>query len=194
MNILRLSVESNSVSVNITAHNEIAKSIRAVRKSLSYYDKLLDSFENLAKILQYELTIYWVTEFLRASIITYNALQGLISSKGEHLVLQHSNSVMTLNLMEVIISVALISCPAIIVEATVYEVNRIKKTLTAQILKCSDEYLRFELQTALQYVRLRPFRYTLCRAVPLDINLLFTTAALCITYVIVALQLTHFAA
>uniref|UniRef100_A0A2A4JJJ6 Gustatory receptor n=1 Tax=Heliothis virescens TaxID=7102 RepID=A0A2A4JJJ6_HELVI len=79
-------------------------------------------------------------------------------------------------------------------EGIAYEVDRIKKTLTTQILRCSDESLRFELQTALQYVRLRPFRYTLCRVVPLDINLLFTTASICITYVIAALQLTHFAA
>uniref|UniRef100_A0A2A4JKG1 Gustatory receptor n=1 Tax=Heliothis virescens TaxID=7102 RepID=A0A2A4JKG1_HELVI len=79
-------------------------------------------------------------------------------------------------------------------EGTVYEVNRIKKTLATHILRCSDESLTFELQTALQYVRLRPFKYTLCRAVPLNINLLFTTASICISYVIVALQLTNFAA
>ncbi|XP_047034997.1 uncharacterized protein LOC124641033 [Helicoverpa zea] len=96
--------------------------------------------------------------------------------------------------LELYPSLVLISSSAIIVETIMYEVDRIKETLTTQILRCSDEGLRFELQTALQYVRLRPFRYTLCRAVPLDINLLFTTAALCITYVIVALQLTHFSA
>ncbi|XP_063896840.1 uncharacterized protein LOC135118500 [Helicoverpa armigera] len=82
--------------------------------------------------------------------------------------------------------------PPIIMDAISHEVDRIKTILTNQILKTSDECLRFELQTALQYVRLRPFRYTLCRAVPLDINLLFTTAALCITYTIVMLQLTYF--
>ncbi|XP_047034992.1 uncharacterized protein LOC124641029 [Helicoverpa zea] len=86
----------------------------------------------------------------------------------------------------------MIYSPAVIVEVTLLEVEKIKAILTSQILRTSDECLRFELQTALQYVRLRPFRYTLCRAVPLDINLLFTSTAFCITYVIVALQLHHF--
>uniref|UniRef100_A0A2A4IVK0 Gustatory receptor n=1 Tax=Heliothis virescens TaxID=7102 RepID=A0A2A4IVK0_HELVI len=96
--------------------------------------------------------------------------------------------------MELVPSMVLISNPALIVESTACEVDRIKKTLTTQILRCSDESLRFELQTLLQYVRLRPFKYMICRAVPLDINLLFNTATLCITYIIVALQLTHFSA
>ncbi|XP_063896850.1 uncharacterized protein LOC135118506 [Helicoverpa armigera] len=84
------------------------------------------------------------------------------------------------------------SAPAIIAEATNFQVDRIKETLTTQILRSSDECLRFELQTALQYVRLRPFRYTLCRAVPLDINLPFTIISICITYVIFLMQITHF--
>ncbi|XP_047034996.1 uncharacterized protein LOC124641032 [Helicoverpa zea] len=87
----------------------------------------------------------------------------------------------------------MIYSPAVIVEVTIGEVEKIKTILTTQILRTSDECLRFELQTALQYVRLRPFRYTLCHAVPLDINLLFTSTAFCITYVIVAFQLHHFA-
>ncbi|XP_047034999.1 uncharacterized protein LOC124641035 [Helicoverpa zea] len=97
-------------------------------------------------------------------------------------------------LLTLLHSKVMIYSPAVILEVTIREVEKIKAILTTQILRTSDECLRFELQTALQYVRLRPFRYTLCRAVPLDINLLFTSTAFCITYVIVALQVTHFAA
>ncbi|PZC80225.1 hypothetical protein B5X24_HaOG215031 [Helicoverpa armigera] len=95
-------------------------------------------------------------------------------------------------LVDIIQTYAILFCPVIIIQAAIHEYDQIKKILTTQILKTSDECLRFELQTALQYVRLRPFRYTLCRAVPLDINLLFTTVSICITYTIVLLQLTHF--
>ncbi|PZC80224.1 hypothetical protein B5X24_HaOG215030 [Helicoverpa armigera] len=99
---------------------------------------------------------------------------------------------MLITVIDIVQTLTILFSPAFVLEACTHEVNQIKKTLTSQLLRTSDESLRFELQTALQYVRLRPFRYTLCRAVPLDINLLFTTASICITYVIVLLQLTHF--
>uniref|UniRef100_A0A2A4JTB6 Gustatory receptor n=1 Tax=Heliothis virescens TaxID=7102 RepID=A0A2A4JTB6_HELVI len=94
--------------------------------------------------------------------------------------------------IEIIQTYAILFCPAIITEMVIHEYVQIKKILTSQLIKTSDESLRFELQTALQYLNLRPFKYTLCRVMPLDINLLFTTASICVTYVIVALQLTHF--
>ncbi|XP_047034841.1 uncharacterized protein LOC124640923 [Helicoverpa zea] len=93
---------------------------------------------------------------------------------------------------EAVLTVLALSSAALVVEGIISEVDKIKEILTAQQLKCSDECLRFELQTALQYVRLRPFRYTLCRAIPLDVNMLFNIISICITYVIVGLQLTHF--
>ncbi|KAJ8709057.1 hypothetical protein PYW07_008883 [Mythimna separata] len=95
-------------------------------------------------------------------------------------------------LFEMVLLVLVVSCPAFIAEATVYEVDQIKAILTGQLLRCSDESLRWELQTALQYVTLRPFKFTLCRAVPLNIYLPFATISLSITYVIVILQLSHF--
>ncbi|PZC70764.1 hypothetical protein B5X24_HaOG200948 [Helicoverpa armigera] len=185
MKNLRTFLETNSIPINITGQDEIAISITNVRKSLLYYNNLLDNFQSLDELLQYavskytiwrmfQITINWITNFSRTCVVVYFFVQHIIA--------------------QLYPSLVLISSPAIIVETIMYEVDRIKETLTTQILRCSDECLRFELQTALQYVRLRPFRYTLCRAVPLDINLLFTTAALCITYVIVALQLTHFSA
>ncbi|KAJ8711623.1 hypothetical protein PYW08_008577 [Mythimna loreyi] len=96
------------------------------------------------------------------------------------------------NLFELVQSVLMVSCPALFVEATAHEVDQIKATLTGQLLRCSDESLRWELQTALQYVSLRPFKYTLCRAVSLDVYLPFAAISLGITYVIVLLQLSHF--
>ncbi|PZC70767.1 hypothetical protein B5X24_HaOG200953 [Helicoverpa armigera] len=184
MNRLRLFLESNSIPINITGQNRIAISIQNVKKGLIYYDRLLDSLQSLDKILQCQLMVYSITQFLRISMMSYRLIQQFMV---EYILLRS-----TINVLELIPTALFVFAPLIFVEATTYEVERIKTILTAQILRSSDECLRFELQTALQYVRLRPFRYTLCRAVPLDINLIFTTASLCITYVIVACQLVYF--
>ncbi|KAJ8709056.1 hypothetical protein PYW07_008882 [Mythimna separata] len=93
---------------------------------------------------------------------------------------------------EVLHAVCEVSYPAIVAEAITYEVDMIRKTLTKQLVRCSDESLRWELQTALLYVTLRPFEYTICRTVSLNIYLPFTFISLCATYVLVVLQLSHF--
>uniref|UniRef100_A0A2A4JJM3 Gustatory receptor n=1 Tax=Heliothis virescens TaxID=7102 RepID=A0A2A4JJM3_HELVI len=127
--------------------------------------------------------LQWLKNILQLIIVTYLAVKGVFS--------EATTSFILIMFIEMIQTYAVLFCPAIVTEMVINEYVQIKKILTSQLHITSDESLRFELQTALQYLNLRPFRYTLCRAVPLDINLLLTTASICITYIIVLLQLTH---
>ncbi|XP_063897019.1 uncharacterized protein LOC135118571 [Helicoverpa armigera] len=186
MQCLRLFLERNHVPINIVGRNEIALSIKNVRKSLFYYNNLLDEFTTVDKHLQYLLMIQYLGNFPKLLVVIY-ALSSLVF-EGTPV----RPPLIFIAVSEAILTVLTLASAALVVEGIIWQVDKIKEILTAQLMRCSDESLRFELQTALQYVRLRPFRYTLCRAIPLDVNMLFTIISLCITYVIVGLQLTHF--
>ena len=53
INHLRKFLASNSVPINIVGKDDVAHSIRNVRKSLLYYNNLLDAFQNINEQLQY---------------------------------------------------------------------------------------------------------------------------------------------
>ncbi|KAG6443562.1 hypothetical protein O3G_MSEX002891 [Manduca sexta] len=82
--------------------------------------------------------------------------------------------------------------PAIAAELVKKETELMKHGLSKQLVRCSDESLRFELQVALQYMEHRPFNFMLFYAIPLDISLVIGIVSLCITYTIVAMQLKYF--
>ncbi|XP_022815752.1 uncharacterized protein LOC111349023 [Spodoptera litura] len=155
---LKILLQSNSVSVNITGRNDIDMTIRNVKKSLHYYNGLLDSL--MVADIQLQLMS------LKIILLT--------------------------DATECVYSLFMLAVPAIVVELATSEVDEIKKILTIQLLKASDESLQFELETALQYVSLRPFQYTICRVIPLNLRVPFSVAGICITYTIVLLQLTLF--
>ncbi|CAH0677599.1 unnamed protein product [Spodoptera exigua] len=98
-----------------------------------------------------------------------------------------------LMLTEVIATVTMMSIPGVVVELVKDEVDRIKTILVMQIIRCSDQSLRSELETALQHIHRRPFNFMLLNAVPIDINMPIGLISLSITYVIIFTQFRHFA-
>ncbi|PZC80218.1 hypothetical protein B5X24_HaOG200964 [Helicoverpa armigera] len=55
--ILRKFIQSNKVSVNITGRDEVFISLRNIKKSLHYYDKLLDSLDLVNNQLQFQVNV-----------------------------------------------------------------------------------------------------------------------------------------
>ncbi|KAH9643968.1 hypothetical protein HF086_004229 [Spodoptera exigua] len=53
MKNLRVALELNSVPINITGRNEVEVCVKNIRKSLRYYNHLLNIFERLDKQLHY---------------------------------------------------------------------------------------------------------------------------------------------
>ncbi|XP_045777831.1 uncharacterized protein LOC123875829 [Maniola jurtina] len=79
--------------------------------------------------------------------------------------------------------------PMVLFERTKNEVDTIKDILFKQSLLDTDETLRLETQRALQHISLRPCRYRVCRVMPMGVGLSLSFISLCITYVIVLVQL-----
>ncbi|PZC80540.1 hypothetical protein B5X24_HaOG200945 [Helicoverpa armigera] len=69
MKCLRLFLASNSVPICITARNNVANSIRNVRKSLVYYNNLLDYLEGLGQQLQYMVHFLFIYFFVLLELV-----------------------------------------------------------------------------------------------------------------------------
>ncbi|PZC80216.1 hypothetical protein B5X24_HaOG200962 [Helicoverpa armigera] len=63
MQLMRKFLESNSVPVNITGMDEVAVSVRNVKKSLYYYDKLLDCLQSLDIQVQIMVIVFIIFVF-----------------------------------------------------------------------------------------------------------------------------------
>ncbi|XP_047034987.1 uncharacterized protein LOC124641023 [Helicoverpa zea] len=158
MQLIQRTLENNFVPVNIVGQDQLQKNVKIVRKCVSYYSNLLDSFDAVETQLQ-------VMGF------SFDVLKLVIENLG---------------------SLFLTTSPAIASELISNEIDAIKATLVTQLVRCSDPSLSSELEVALHYIHIRPFKFVICRAVPVNINMPITIISFCITYVIVIMQFIHF--
>ncbi|GBP03534.1 hypothetical protein EVAR_101860_1 [Eumeta japonica] len=90
--------------------------------------------------------------------------------------------------------VVLLPClPILATERISSEVDKIKLTLMHQIIDTfdSEDSGHQDVQSFLEYVESRPYRYCVWRLFSVDAGLLLGFVSLCITYLIVVIQFTH---
>ncbi|GBP03454.1 hypothetical protein EVAR_101811_1 [Eumeta japonica] len=90
--------------------------------------------------------------------------------------------------------VLLLPClPILATERISSEVDKIKLTLLHQIIDTfdSEDSEHQNVQSFLEYVESRPYRYCVWRLFNVDTGLLLGFVSLCITYFIVVIQFTH---
>nr|BAW33747.1 gustatory receptor 29 [Bombyx mori] len=174
---------NNPIPVNIVGKNENASHIKRVRKGLICYNNLLDTLKDAEKEIQFTLTVTCLCHVPKIICYVYFVITVIYKSKfsGYNLV----------PLFDMILACMAVTAPAVFAELTKNTVDKIKKILGSQLLRCSDESLRYELEITLEYVIQRPFSFSIWRAVSLDASLPVAMTSLCITYVIVILQLTQ---
>ncbi|KAI8437761.1 hypothetical protein MSG28_011995 [Choristoneura fumiferana] len=84
-------------------------------------------------------------------------------------------------LFEDVYACLMMCLPAILMDKTIDEVNKMKIILGDQLLACDDDKLRVALEEALDYLDQRPIKMTICRAVTVDATLPFIFFSLCTT-------------
>ncbi|XP_045484669.1 uncharacterized protein LOC123689295 [Pieris rapae] len=84
----------------------------------------------------------------------------------------------------------LIFIPGIFSELILYEYKNIIKILMKQRIRCEDESLRMEMQHALDYIIMRPYKFNLFGAIPLKLSLPLTLASLLANDLVVVIQFT----
>nr|QYF65471.1 gustatory receptor 14 [Pieris rapae] len=86
--------------------------------------------------------------------------------------------------------VLLIFVPGIFSELVLHEYKNIVNILMKQLIRCEDASLRMEIQHALDYIIMRPYRFNLFGAIPLKLSLPLTLASLLASDLVVVIQFT----
>ncbi|XP_062525264.1 uncharacterized protein LOC134199108 [Bombyx mori] len=186
MNLLRKSLEAMTVPINIIGKNEVAPKVRLVRNAFRYYSNLLDNLDSVNHCVQYSLSVTLLLKFPKAVLLCYDSI------KTYFVKIDNNFAMDIVDPTEIILSIVVMSFPAMLCEMITNEVEKIKAILTKHLIQCSDNSLRFELNITLLYICHRPFKYILWRAIPLDTSVPIGIVSLIITYVIVLIQLLHF--
>nr|BAW33746.1 gustatory receptor 28 [Bombyx mori] len=184
MKFLRKKFEIITIPVTIIGKQKVASKIRLIRKYLINYHHLLDCLRDINGGLQYFLAIMIACNLPKYIFFAYSAIKIQVL---EHITI-HS-AVQNVEMFEGFLFVVV---PAIFAELTTAEVERIIDVINRQLLRCTDEHMELELKVALEFIRRRPFDYVIWRTVPLNASLPIAIISLCITYVVIVIQLTQF--
>ncbi|XP_034835221.2 uncharacterized protein [Maniola hyperantus] len=183
MKLIRKTIEAKYITVNIIGVKRLRYKINNIKKCLDVYDCLMNYIENMDPELEIWLFFTVLIYFPKAVIFMRNAMV-LILNK-ELLTFKAFWAVATL-----LFTICVGTWPMVLFELTKNEVDTIKDILFKQSLMDTDEILRLETQRALQHISLRPCQYHVCRMMPMGVGLSLSFISLCITYVIVLVQLT----
>ncbi|XP_039759673.1 uncharacterized protein LOC120633516, partial [Pararge aegeria] len=183
MRLLRKAFKNKYLGVNVIGKERIKHRIENIKTCLSVYDYLLQQVENMDLELEIWLFGTVLLYFPKAVLFMRNAMM-LILNK-ELFSFKTLWTVLTL-----LYTICLGTWPMVLFELTKNEVDIIKDILFKQSLLDTDETLHLEIQRALQHINLRPCQYQVCRMMPLGVSLPLSFVSLCITYVIVLVQLT----
>nr|ARO70277.1 antennal gustatory receptor 5 [Dendrolimus punctatus] len=100
--------------------------------------------------------------------------------------------ILIFDLGEMIYNIAVISVTAFICDMTANSVNNMKSMINKQHMQCSDESLRHELETTLEYVKRRQFPFNIRSFTTMDMSLPIRILTTSITYTIVVIQFVNF--
>ncbi|KAF9802740.1 hypothetical protein SFRURICE_003482 [Spodoptera frugiperda] len=186
MKLLRQCFKNISVPINIVGRDEVDKNVKNIRNCLNYYKNLMDSLLHINNEIQLLLCIMLVSNVPRWIMASYQVIYF-------HFIEGSSSKLQYIANLSVIIETFVASCsPTIVTELIKVEVNGMKSILASHIARCTDSSIQHELQRALRYITTRPFRLSVTQIIELDLKLTFSISCLCVTYIIVAFQFTHF--
>ncbi|PZC80212.1 hypothetical protein B5X24_HaOG200958 [Helicoverpa armigera] len=184
MKLLKKTLENNLVPVNIVGKEQLDKNVNIVRKCVGYYTNMIDAWNIIDNDMQIMLAVALLTNTPIWIMNFYAVVMLFLQPTGQ----QEAVKLVQGN----ILSLLMATSPTIVSELISNEIDAIKATLVTQLVRCSDPSLSSELEVALHYIHIPPFKFVICRAVPVDINMPITIIGFCITYVIVFMQFLHF--
>nr|QYF65466.1 gustatory receptor 9 [Pieris rapae] len=74
------------------------------------------------------------------------------------------------------------------IELTLHEYDKLMSLITTELIQCKDRTYREQILTTLEYLEVRPPRFTVWRIVTVNLKLVATIVQLLVTYIIVLLS------
>ncbi|XP_047508596.1 uncharacterized protein LOC125052000 [Pieris napi] len=132
----------------------------------------------------------WVQKGISCNILLYYPQIIVLSSI---MLKAYNHETLTKVFIDLLITayiVLLMFIPGIFSELILHEYKNIIEILMKQLIRCEDSSLRMEMQHALDYMIMRPYRFNLFGAISLKLSLPLTLASLMASDLVVVLQFT----
>ncbi|XP_045504418.1 uncharacterized protein LOC123701050 [Colias croceus] len=182
MKSLRLLFERKFIKFNVIGNEQVKIKIKNTKNCLLVYKKILNNFCKASKEIQLGLMIILLTCYPQMIYFVYETMK---------LCFKHDYLKAIQRCIKIIQTLTLLFIPAIISELINNEYEQILKSLWKQILSCTDEKLLLETRQAYLYMKLRPFKITIWRAIRLNLSMPISYISVCISHLIVVIQFTH---
>ncbi|XP_045484644.1 uncharacterized protein LOC123689285 [Pieris rapae] len=179
MKSLRLAFESTNLNISVIGKNQIQHKIFNVKSTFSAYKELLNLCNKTSKQMQIGILGILIANYPNIVLFLYQVIIVYYEKKW-WMIIQI--------ILQIVNTLTLLFTPAILSELINMEYEKICDVLNRKIAACNDASLREVKQRAYEYIKLRPYKFFIVRAVPLDVSMPLSFISFCIGHLIVILQ------
>ncbi|XP_045511816.1 uncharacterized protein LOC123706575 [Pieris brassicae] len=179
MKSLRLAFESTNLNISVIGKNQVEHKIFDVKSTFSAYKTLLNQCHKTSKQMQIGMLGILIADYPNIVLFLYQIIIVYYESKWW---------MMTPLILKIVNTLTLLFTPAILSELINIEYEKTCDVLRRKIAACDDVSLREVKQRAYDYIKMRPYKFFIVRAVSLDVSMPLSFIGFCIGHLIVILQ------
>ncbi|CAF4841282.1 unnamed protein product [Pieris macdunnoughi] len=161
-------------------HGNLDEKQFCLRKFLHLYKTLLDNVTKVYNILAIQALLELVYYFVTLLADVHSAIM-LVISKG---IWDIPLSILIISL----INFLLLLIGPVFLELTLNEYEKLMSLISTELIHCKDEAYREQILTTLEYLEVRPPRYTIWRIISMDLKQVVSVFDLLVTYIIILLS------
>ncbi|XP_047507738.1 uncharacterized protein LOC125051478 [Pieris napi] len=174
-----MSFEHDYPIVNVIGKSRTNRKKFHLNMCLCQYKHLMNCFDKASKQMQIGILSILVTNYPNVVLYVY---KGILTIYTDDLTLFFPLW------FKIQYTLILLLTPAILSELINVEYDKIRETLRKQIANCTDECLKEVQKKAYVYVKLRPYKFVIGRAISLNMSMPLSFIGVCIGHLIVLLQ------
>ncbi|CAG4987617.1 unnamed protein product [Colias eurytheme] len=156
-------------NLKVIGENQVKFKIEQTKKLLDIYKKLMDKFDEANIEMQLAMVVLYVTSYPLILLFLYDGIR--MYNAGQ--------------------SLTMIFVPAILSDLIRSEYDEILRILWKQIFICRDERLLSEKRQSYTYIKHRPYKFYIWRAIRITATMPLSYTTICISHLIVAIQFSN---
>ncbi|XP_047508589.1 uncharacterized protein LOC125051989 [Pieris napi] len=158
-------------------HGNLDEKQFCLRKFLHLYKTLLDNITKVYKILALQAFIELVYHFTKLLFDIHASIVMMVK-------LRISLSIFVTSLLDFVLMII----GPLFLELTLHEYDKLMSLISTELIQCKDRTYREQILTTLEYLEVRPPRFTVWRIISMNLKLVVTVVQLLATYIIVLLS------
>ncbi|XP_047507751.1 uncharacterized protein LOC125051488 [Pieris napi] len=181
MKYLRLFLQSKCV-----LSDDVNIKIFHLKKFVQIYKRILDIVGKANRAIKLKMFLDIIYSFLKGLIDISCGIASLIQLDS------HQHFAVVTMILLTILKLCLYLIGVIFLDLVYDEFEKIKASLAMELVKCTDNKLHEEIEIALEYLEIRPPKYSVWRIFPLNFSLITALINYSVTYIIVLFSFEFF--